>query len=459
MQFKTKYGSRSDLGDSVLKATPVARCRPLVRTEALPKHQKEFDVVVIGAGIIGLMTAEAFLKRNLSVALLERKQPCSGATGAGQGYIWMAHRSPNTAAWDLASCSVSEWKKMTDSDPELRGCVEWQKTGSLLLSTSEEEAEKLQLRQEKLHQHNVQSRFLSVEEVQQLEPSISRTMHRGALLTEEDAQINGRQCAFTLLERCKRYASMLHLSLDDPVERVVVQPSTNAETGAETASTQYHARLATVVASGVWSGQLMASLTGDTVWGKLLQPRRGHLIEVAPPPGMPPIKHGMMEMSYTQHYAPGSSTTTSLPQQPHVHHDNNEAVDITFTATTSTSGSLLIGSSREFSGWSSDTSFDIVAAIMDRAAMFLPNLSGLKTPEGPAVRVGLRPFAVGGAPIIGSVPGIPGLFIAAGHEGSGLCLGPATVQILTACVFNDGTNADKIERFSVFQPKSRIKSA
>jgi L-2-hydroxyglutarate oxidase LhgO len=78
---------------------------------------------------------------------------------------------------------------MITDDPALRSCVEWQKTGSLLLSTSEEEAEQLLMRQEQLHQHHVHSRFLSVEEVRQLVPSLSETMHRGALLTEEDAQI------------------------------------------------------------------------------------------------------------------------------------------------------------------------------------------------------------------------------------------------------------------------------
>jgi glycine/D-amino acid oxidase-like deaminating enzyme len=49
---------------------------------------------------------------------------------------------------------------------------------------------------------------------------------------------------------------------------------------------------------------------------------------------------------------------------------------------------------------------------------------------GSEVRVGLRPFAVGGLPIIGPVPGLEKVYIAAGHEGSGLCLGPATATII-----------------------------
>lgn len=45
----------------------------------------EADVVVIGAGIIGLLTARALLQRKLSVILVERAQLYAGATGAGEG--------------------------------------------------------------------------------------------------------------------------------------------------------------------------------------------------------------------------------------------------------------------------------------------------------------------------------------------------------------------------------------
>lgn len=46
-------------------------------------HQA-FDVVIIGAGIIGLTIARQFLiGSDLSVAIVDKGVPCSGATGAG----------------------------------------------------------------------------------------------------------------------------------------------------------------------------------------------------------------------------------------------------------------------------------------------------------------------------------------------------------------------------------------
>ncbi len=60
------------------------------------------------------------------------------------------------------------------------------------------------------------------------------------------------------------------------------------------------ARKALVLAAGVWTGGLLAGATGDAGWEALLQPRRGHLLEMPAPEGMPRVVHGMMEMSYTK---------------------------------------------------------------------------------------------------------------------------------------------------------------
>eukprot|EP00955_Chlamydomonas_euryale_P057372 356737-Chlamydomonas_euryale.AAC.6 len=45
---------------------------------------------------------------------------------------------------------------------------------------------------------------------------------------------------------------------------------------------------------------------------------------------------------------------------------------------------------------------------MSRAKAFLPALAHVADPSGDRVRVGLRPFATGGLPLIGQVPGAPG---------------------------------------------------
>lgn len=54
------------------------------------------------------------------------------------------------------------------------------------------------------------------------------------------------------------------------------------------------ARRGVVVAAGVWSGQLLSAATGQSAWRDLLQPRRGHLLEMDLPQGMPHIHTGAL---------------------------------------------------------------------------------------------------------------------------------------------------------------------
>lgn len=54
--------------------------------------------------------------------------------------------------------------------------------------------------------------------------------------------------------------------------------------------TPRHHRLATVVAAGVWSGELLSAATGDSRYRRMLKPRKGHLLELERPEGMQPLQ-------------------------------------------------------------------------------------------------------------------------------------------------------------------------
>lgn len=142
-----------------------------------------------------------------------------------------------------------------------------------------------------------------------------------------------------------------------------------------------------VVALGAWTGQFLAAQLEDERWDAAFRPRRGLLLEMPRPAGMHAVRHGLMEVGYTQHYAPrgGGSSGSAAGAE-------GGPADITFTATTSASGSLLVGSSREFAGFDPDAPEEVVGAIMARAAHFLPGLAGVQRRDI-GVRAGPRPCA------------------------------------------------------------------
>lgn len=100
------------------------------RAGASPAAELDVDVCILGAGIIGLCTALALLRSDprLSVALLDRQAPCAGATGAGQGYLWLAHRDVGSPLFRLAAHSRDMWRQLlAPVVPELTtAAVEWQ---------------------------------------------------------------------------------------------------------------------------------------------------------------------------------------------------------------------------------------------------------------------------------------------------------------------------------------------
>ena len=66
-------------------------------------------------------------------------------------------------------------------------------------------------------------------------------------------------------------------------------------------------------------------------------------------------------------------------------------------------------------------------AIAARALRFLPSLA-----EAKIVRcyAGLRPWSQDHLPLIGPISKTPGLYIASGHEGAGICLAPISGQLI-----------------------------
>jgi glycine/D-amino acid oxidase-like deaminating enzyme len=442
----------------------------------------DVDVVVVGAGVIGLWTAYDALRQRrrsggdgdvLSVALVDASHPVAGgtsaqATGAGQGYLWLSHREaplrgepaqppPSAASWHLAARGKRRWERLAtaNADPitaELARRAQLRTTGSLLLATTDEEVASLEVRAARLcaapgGPSEAAVRVLATpQQVAADEPALATSsLVRAALLVESDAQIDGRGAALGLLDACRALGggdgARFVEALDDAA--VAISPAPGGGSGGasvETASGRcFTAHRGVVVAGGAWTGALLADTPdADDAWRAFFAPRRGHLLEVdAAAARLPaPLRRGAMELSYSRHYkhaGEGAAKASSSGDS-----------EVTFTITGGAgANTLLLGSSREdAAGFDGRADAGVVAAILRRAAEFLPSLDPLaqraavaaRTSDDAAgslsgVRVGVRPWAAGGLPAVGPVPGLPGVVVAAGHEGSGLTMAPATAEL------------------------------
>ena len=192
------------------------------------------DVCVVGAGIIGLTAALTLLQADpdLSVALLDRKEPCAGATGAGQGYVWMAHRDPTSAAWQLATRSKALWEALLASgscSAVNKESTEWQATGSALLATTADEAEILVKREAALRAAGVDARFVGAAELRSAEPALRVGDAAAALFVPSDPQLNGRRAAAAVLAACRAHGARFATFFNEGCTELVVGPSGRVE--------------------------------------------------------------------------------------------------------------------------------------------------------------------------------------------------------------------------------------
>lgn len=361
----------------------------------------------------------------------------------------MAHRTPSTPAWHLASHSIALWDRYLHCPGGVleHADVEWQKTGSLLLGTSEEEGRQLEARAAALTAQgglrNV-SFIDSAKHIQDLEPALFHGTSLSppavvltAVYAADDVQINGRKAAAVLLAACRRFSDRFKDIFYDGVDRFIMNEQSLRIEGVVTSEgNRIVGSKGVVVAAGAWGGVLLGKQYPGVrnEWYRALVPRRGLLLEVINVPrGMPRIQRGLMEQGYTKHYNTTGNTC-----------DTTNTREITFTATTSASNTLLLGSSREFCGFdqSDDGVQSTADAILDHATRFIPHLSAIDRTKDVHIRFGPRPFSPTGYPIVGGIG--PGVWVAAGHEGSGLTLGPATAELITHMILegDEGCGAE-----------------
>ncbi|KAK4419728.1 hypothetical protein Salat_2385700 [Sesamum alatum] len=401
-----------------------------------------FDVVIVGAGIIGLTIARQFLLgSNLSVALVDAAVPCAGATGAGQGYIWRVHKTPESEKWELAMRSHQLWEALAESiqnqgmDPLL--ALGWKKTGSMLVGRTAEECSLLMRRVKQLADAGLGAEFLSRDDLLSEEPALKLGEECGAAFMPDDCQLDARR-AVAFIEKANRsfeaegrYAEFYY----EPVTSLLRNESSGEIEGVQTSKNTLQSKKAVVIAAGCWSGSLMHDLikNSEVELDLPVKPRKGHLLVLENFNSLN-LNHGLMEAGYVNHEsAILSSTTSDTSDTSDSRTGYDDTASISMTATMDMSGRLVLGSSRQLIGFDTEINESIIHRIWERAGEFFPVLKEVSLKDlskSREVRVGLRPYMPGGKPVIGPVPGLSKMLLAAGHEGEGLSLALGTAEMV-----------------------------
>ncbi|PON65950.1 FAD dependent oxidoreductase [Trema orientale] len=451
-RFSSSFGNQSSFFGSknmtkkLLTSTEKARSSrpdPFTCSGSDPTRasSQTFDVVIVGAGIIGLTVArQLLLGSDLSVAVVDKAVPCSGATGAGQGYLWMANKTPGSDIWDLAMRSHELWRGLADGlreqgmDPlEHMG---WKNTGSLLIGRTPEEVDVLKRQVKLLQDAGLRSEYLSASDLLSKEPAVMVDSDSGAAFLPDDCQLDAQRTVDVILKANRHFSSKARYAefFNDPVTSLLRAGSSGEVIGVQTVKNTLYSNKAIVVAAGCWSGSLVQDLFRDL--GILLdvpvEPRKGHLL-VLKNFSFLQLNHALMEAGYLDHETatqlPGSSTSVI-----------SQNLSISMTATIDAMGNLVIGSSRQFAGFSTEVEESVINLMWERAMDFFPKLRDQPLSDFVGrreVRVGLRPYTPDGKPVIGPVPGLSNVLLATGHEGGGLSMALGTAEMVADMVLGN----------------------
>lgn len=346
------------------------------------------DVIVVGAGVIGLATAWRAAQDGCRVALLDPK-PGSGATQAAAGVLApLTGGHDDGLSLDLAQASMGSYAGFVEELEALAGfTVDFRSSGTLAVAIDPAgEGVLLDLATRADHA-GVPTQHVDAATARQIEPGLT-TQLRAGLLLPEDGRVDPRKLVTALLHACR----LSGVAVMPGRVRSIITASGKA-VGVQLEGGDQVRGAAVVLAAGTATSRIGAP--AGVVPG--LRSVQGELVMLRGEPGL---------CTRTVRLVTAQRTTWVVPRS-----DNRYVVGATVHEDVADGRVHAAG----------------VRTLLQDAASTLPRLDTMFVEETP---VGQRSAVADGLPVIGW-SALPGLLLATGHLRKGILEAPATAD---ACV-------------------------
>ncbi len=360
----------------------------LQQSEELPE---EAEVVIVGAGMVGLMTAYYLTEAGVGdIWVIDRGTVLGEASGSNAGGLWFAQQSPEMGP--LASL-VDKTAELYEELGE-RFDFDLRKPGMLQLFFTAKEAAGRAALVKAVKKAGFRAESVSPKQIGELEPTLGRNA-KGAVYYPDEGRLHPARLAGNLARYLRE--KEVRFSLGLPVESL--QPQIETAQGAVSAGT-------TVITTGAWTPLLTEALG----WKPPIKPMRGTLLAIEPM--RQTIRHTLMTPNYYYWQL--------------------------------TEGHIAGGGSVEDVGFRRGVEAETASSIRTEMNELIPSVAR----RAEACRwSGFRPFCTDSKPVIGPVPGQDNMFVGAGHFKKGIMMAPVTGKILADLV-TEGKTKLKIRSFN-----------
>ncbi|PRX97007.1 glycine oxidase ThiO [Allonocardiopsis opalescens] len=353
------------------------------------------DVVIVGAGVVGLATAWRCAQRGLATVLVDPR-PAGGATRVSAGMLTptteAAYGEEELVRFALRSRGLypafaAELAEASGADPGYRA------EGTLQVAFDSDDWAQLRELLAFTERLGVRTERLTSRETRRLEPMLSPAV-RGALYAPDDHSVDPRRLAAALLRAAERAGARL---LRRRAERLLLTADGAAAAGVLLDDgTELRARQV-VLAAGADCGEL-AGLPRGAV--PTIRPVKGQILRLRAPAGF---------LTRTVRGLVRGTPVYLVPRD---------------------GGELVLGATQEELGRDERLTVGGVWQLLRDARELVPGVAELEITE---TAVGLRPGAADNLPLLGPTA-LPGLQLAAGHFRHGVLLAPVTAEVMAHAV-------------------------
>ncbi|MTE18664.1 glycine oxidase ThiO [Streptomyces sp. TRM43335] len=368
-------------------------------------------VVIIGGGVIGLVTAWRTAQRGAEVTVVD-PEPGGGAARVAAGMLAavteLHYGEEALLALNLASARrypefAAELQEVSGAGIGYRAC------GTLAVALDADDRAHLRELHALHRRCGLDPTWLTGRECRRLEPMLAPGV-RGGLRVDGDHQADPRRLTAALLTACERTGVAF---VRRRAERLVV--TGDRATGVVSADGAALEAERVVLAAGSESGRLA-----------------GVPAEALPP--VRPVKGQILRLRVPPVYAPFlSRTVRAVVRGGHVY------------LVPRVDGELVVGATSEEQGWDTTVTAGGVYELLRDAHELVPGITELPLVE---TRAGLRPGSPDNAPLLGPTA-LPGLYLATGHHRNGVLLAPVTGDALAEAL----TTGELPEEARPFTPR------
>lgn len=366
---------------------------------ALSGNALQTRAAVIGGGVIGTSIAYHLAKRRIDVTLIEKEDIASGTSGACDGFIFLQSKKPGVHL----QMALESARMMERLSKELS--IEYERNGGMIIVKDREDMPDVQKLVDRQRELGLEVHLLDACQARKMEPCLSPEI-AGATYSPVDAHVNPMSLCFAFARSAKSMGAKILTN----TEVIDISTSSGRIDGVITSEGFIKADFV-INAAGVYA-PFIAKMVGIDL---SIKPRRGQVLVTEI---MPRILRRIIICS--RYIA--SKFNSGQVQNP---------LGVGLALEQTRSGSLLIGSTREFAGYDRNVTPEGIQAVLEHACSIVPCIKELSIIRTFA---GLRPYTPDGMPVLGETGDIEGFIIAAGHEGDGIALSPITGSLIAELI-------------------------